>query len=74
MKKIELDITKYTCPLTFVKVKIELSKMDPGDILEVLLTDGQPLKNVPRSCEEQGYKVLDISHKEDDVYKVTIEK
>ncbi len=43
-----LDITKEHCPMTFVKTKIELSKLQPGDILEVLLAEGEPLDNVPR--------------------------
>ena len=29
--------------MTFVKTKIELSKLQPGDILEVLLSEGEPL-------------------------------
>lgn len=46
--------------MTFVKTKIELSKLKPGDTLEVLLTEGEPLDNVPRSSEEQGYKVISV--------------
>ena len=43
-----LDITKEHCPMTFVKTKIELSKLNEGDILEVLLAEGEPLDNVPQ--------------------------
>ncbi|MBQ2055531.1 MAG: sulfurtransferase TusA family protein, partial [Bacteroidaceae bacterium] len=50
-----LDITKEHCPMTFVKVKIELSRLQSGDILEVLLSEGEPLDNVPRNAKEQGY-------------------
>ena len=52
MKKIVLDITKEHCPMTFVKVKVQLSKMNPGDLLEVTLGEGEPLENVPRSAIE----------------------
>ena len=45
-----LDITKEHCPMTFVKTKIELAKLQPGDILEVLLAEGEPLDNVPRNA------------------------
>ena len=41
-----LDITKEHCPMTFVKTKIELSKLAEGDTLEVLLSEGEPLDNV----------------------------
>lgn len=60
--------------MTFVKTKIQLSKLSTGDLLEVLLTEGEPLKNVPRSSTEQGYKVLDISHVEGKIHKIIIQK
>ena len=64
--------------MTFVKTKIELSKLQPGDILEVLLAEGEPLDNVPRNAREQGYNVIsvDISveHVEGTTHRVTIKK
>ncbi|MBR2249776.1 MAG: sulfurtransferase TusA family protein [Prevotella sp.] len=69
-----LDITKEHCPMTFVKTKIELSKLQPGDILEVLLAEGEPLDNVPRNVREQGYNVLGVEHIEGTTHKVTILK
>ncbi len=54
MSTVKLDITREHCPMTFVKTKIQLSKLQKGDILEVLLTEGEPLNNVPRSAREQG--------------------
>ena len=61
--------------MTFVKTKIELSKLKSGDTLEVLLTVGEPLENVPRSASEQGYKVLSIDATDAaGVHKVVIEK
>lgn len=59
--------------MTFVKVKVKLAKLMPGDRLEVLLTGGEPLKNVPRSAKEQGYKVISIEPK-GDFHTVMIEK
>ncbi len=74
MTTVKLDITAEHCPMTFVKTKIQLSKLQSGDILEVLLMEGEPLQNVPKSAREQGFKVLDISHVEGQVHKVIIEK
>lgn len=70
----QLDITKEHCPMTFVKTKIELSKLQSGDILEVLLIGGEPLENIPKSATEQGYKVLQVTHVKDSIHKVVIEK
>ena len=74
MSTYKLDITREHCPMTFVKTKIQLSKLQPGDILEVLLTEGEPLENVPRSSREQGYTVLSVSHVEGQIHLVTIQK
>ena len=69
-----LDITKERCPMTFVKTKQKLSKLEDGDVLDVLLLKGEPLDNVPRSAAEQGFTVLDVQHVDGDVYKVIIRK
>lgn len=58
MATFKLDITREHCPMTFVKTKIQLSKLNTCDLLEVLLTEGEPLENVPGSATEQGFKVL----------------
>ena len=69
-----LDITKEHCPMTFVKTKSELSKLQPGDTLEVLLSEGEPLDNVPRNAVDQGYNVVSVEHVEGTTHKVTIVK
>jgi TusA-related sulfurtransferase len=74
MAVFHLDITKEHCPMTFVKTKIELAKLKEGDILEVLLTEGEPLENVPRTSIEQGYNVLGTEPVGGTVYKVIIQK
>ena len=74
MSTFKLDITREHCPMTFVKTKIELSKLKSGDLLEVFLTEGEPLRNVPRSYREQGFTVLDIAHVEGNIHKVIIQK
>ena len=69
-----IDVTKEHCPMTFVKTKIEMSKLKTGDLLEVLLTEGEPLENVPKSAREQGYNVLEVSHIQGQVHRVIIQK
>jgi TusA-related sulfurtransferase len=55
-----LDITRDCCPMTFVKVKLALAKLHSGDELEVILNEGEPLSNVPRTVTEAGHQVLSI--------------
>lgn len=60
--------------MTFVRTKLKLAQIAKGDILEVLLSEGEPLENVPRSAKEQGFNVISIDHVDGTTYKVTIEK
>jgi TusA-related sulfurtransferase len=68
-----LDITKDHCPMTFVKVKLMLAKLKKGDVLDVRLSRGEPLENVPRSAEEEGHRIVEIRDTTDDCH-VIIEK
>jgi tRNA 2-thiouridine synthesizing protein A len=52
-----LDITGLTCPMTWVKTKLELERLDPGDVLTVRCPPGEALENVPRSAAEAGHEV-----------------
>lgn len=60
--------------MTFVKAKLHLEQLEPGDSTEILLLAGEPLENVPRTATEQGYEVIDTVHVNDTIYKVTIRK
>ena len=55
-----LDITEDICPMTFVKTRLLIEKMSPGEIAEIRLTGGEPLENVPGSVTELGHQVLSI--------------
>lgn len=73
MAKHELDLSGVPCPINFVKTKLKLEELTSGDILEVVLDDGEPISNVPRSVKEEGHKVLKVEP-EDERFRVTIEK
>jgi tRNA 2-thiouridine synthesizing protein A len=52
-----LDITALTCPLTWVRTKLELERMEAGKTLEVRCGPGEALEQVPRSAREAGHAV-----------------
>lgn len=54
----QLDITGEICPMTFVKTKLLLERMKPGETADVRLTGEEPLANVPRSVAETGNEVV----------------
>ena len=69
-----LDVTKEHCPMTFVKTKIALSKLSVGEQLEVLVMEGEPLENIPKSSIEQGFKVIEVAHVKDNIHRIVLEK
>lgn len=69
-----LDITADICPITFVRTKLALEALRPGEVLEVRLKGGEPLKNVPRSAAEQGHVVLSVTPANSDVHTVVIRR
>jgi TusA-related sulfurtransferase len=71
--KTYLDLRGTICPINFVKTKLKLEELSSGDVLEVLLDEGEPIRNVPRSVAEEGHKVLGIT-REEQYYRVLIEK
>ena len=56
-----LDITAETCPMTFVRVKLAIERLRPGQVLAVRLKGDEPLRNVPRSLAEHGHTVLELA-------------
>lgn len=56
-----LDITSQVCPLTFVRTKLCVERMEAGQTLEVRLNAGEPLENVPRSLAELGHRIIALT-------------
>jgi tRNA 2-thiouridine synthesizing protein A len=57
----ELDITRELCPMTFVRTRLALDRMAPGQVLLVKLRGEEPLRNVPRAAREHGHDVLSLT-------------
>jgi TusA-related sulfurtransferase len=55
-----LDITADVCPLTFVRTKLLLEGMTPGDLAEIRLQGAEPLANVPRTLRAQGHEIISL--------------
>lgn len=70
----KVDITDVVCPVTFVKTKIALEELDEGEVLQVHIAEGEPLQNVPRSCKEEGHKVLKLDDNGDGTFELFVQK
>jgi tRNA 2-thiouridine synthesizing protein A len=53
----ELDLTGVLCPLNWVKAKLALEPLAPGDRLVLALDPGESMESVPRSAREAGHEV-----------------
>jgi len=72
--KYRIDVTEDRCPMTFVKTRLALDKMLVGEKLEVILSDGEPAKNVPKSAKELGHLVEPLIAIGDNQFSLIIEK
>ena len=69
----ELDLRGVICPYNFVKTKLQLDMMEAGEVLAVVLDDGDPIKNVPQSIRNEGHTVL-IQEPQGGHHRILIQK
>jgi len=67
-----LDLRGVSCPTNFIKIKLALEMFEPGETVEILLDEGEPVKNVPRSLTDEGHRLLGLE-KKDDHYVLRVE-
>ena len=53
-----LNITRETCPMTFVRTRLALDRIVPGDVLHVLLDGEEPYRNVVANARNLGHLVV----------------
>jgi len=56
----QLDLRGTPCPLNFVRTKLRLQQMEPGQLLEVWLDGGEPIEQVPDSLVMEGHAIEQI--------------
>lgn len=69
-----IDLRGVSCPTNFVKAKLALEDIETGDTLQILLDDGEPVKNVPRSLKAEGHKLLGLKQADEGHYILELEK
>lgn len=67
------DLRGVLCPMNFVRTKLELASLESGQLLEILLDDGQPIDNVPGSVKLEGHTIL-LQEPVDGFWRVLIRK
>jgi len=66
------DLTGEVCPMTFVKVKLHLEQIRAGETLEVILREGEHMRNVPRSVKDEGHKIVEVKPLDGGRYRLLV--
>ncbi|MDG6094061.1 sulfurtransferase TusA family protein [Acetobacter sp. AN02] len=69
-----LDVTADICPMTFVRTRLALDRLNSGDILAVRLRGEDPLRNISRSATALGHTLTGTSDLPDGVTELLIRK
>jgi len=70
----ELDLKGEVCPYTFVKTKLALEMMEPGQVLRVIVDHLPAVENVPRSVKNEGHEVLGVEQVNETDWAITVRK
>jgi tRNA 2-thiouridine synthesizing protein A len=70
----ELNLRGEVCPYTFVKSKLALEVMQPGQVLRVIVDNDESASNVPRSMQNEGHHVLGVDKLNDKEWQIVVRK
>jgi tRNA 2-thiouridine synthesizing protein A len=70
-----LDLSGETCPMTFVRTRLMLERLDEGALLRVRLRGDEPRDSVPRMAASQGHVIVElIPGEEKDILEIIIRR
>ncbi len=68
-----VDLRGISCPANFVRAKLALEDFEAGERVQILLNDGEAVKNVPRSLKEEGHHLLALKEMPEGYYILDLE-
>lgn len=69
-----VELKNEVCPFTFIKSKLAIEQMDPGQVLQVIVSHAPAAENVPRSFENEGHHILGVEQTDDHEWTITVRK
>ena len=69
-----LDLRGETCPYTFVKSKLTIERMSPGEELLVVVDYEPSSRNVPKSMAIIGEGVVSVGKMPDGTWEIVLRK
>ncbi len=69
-----VDLRGEVCPFTFVKTKVAMEDMEPGEVFEII-TDHEPaVRDLPRSLEAEGNRVISVEEIGESEWRIVVKK
>lgn len=56
----ELDLTGTVCPMTSYQARLQLSRVNDGDIVKITLKKGDQVKDVSQTIKSEGHRVIEV--------------
>jgi len=70
----EIDLLDEICPMTFVKTKLAIERINQGERIKVIFNSQEAKINVPRSLSEVNHKIIAIKNIDKEKFYIIIEK
>ena len=68
------DLRGVKCPMNFVKAKVAIAPLEPGQEIEIYLDEGEPIANVPDSLTSEGHQILEKKKLDKGYYILRVKK
>ena len=70
----EIDLLDEICPMTFVKTKLAIERINQGERIKVFFNSQEAKTNVPKSLSEVNHKIIAIKDIDKEKFYIIIEK
>ena len=70
----ELNLKGTICPGNFVKAKLALEEMEPGQVLKIIVDYEPAVSEVPKAMEYEGHKILEVKRLNKTDWEIIIQK
>jgi tRNA 2-thiouridine synthesizing protein A len=74
MAQYELDLRGILCPMNFVKTKLFLDKIQPDDLVIVMVDAGEPVESVTQSISAEGHTIESLQQAPAGHFSLSIRK
>ncbi|MBI5874680.1 MAG: sulfurtransferase TusA family protein [Deltaproteobacteria bacterium] len=68
-----MDLRGVACPMNYVKAKLQIEEMKLGQTMLLYIDEGEPIRLVPVSLQDDGQEILKIE-KMEEFYKLLMRK